>query len=68
MCKKLTAAAEGAEKLFQLLRDSREKKPAVHLITTIVSLFTLAWIGTAVDNFFLVKTFICFQHLKAEFG
>lgn len=42
----------------QCVSDAKSKKPVIHFLGTVCALFTLAWIGNRVNNFFLLYFFV----------
>jgi len=36
-----------------LCREARTRKPIIHFVATVFTLFTLAWLGNTINNFFL---------------
>lgn len=53
VCEDIVALLENVEVAFQYCREARGRKPIVHFLATIGALFTLAWVGNHVNNFFL---------------
>lgn len=44
--------------VVQAVREAKNKKPIIHFLGTVFALFSLAWIGNRVNNFFLLYIFV----------
>jgi len=53
VCDEVVAAMNSLSDLAIKYKESRAKKPNIHLIATVISLLTLAWIGNCINNFLL---------------
>ena len=46
--------------LFRFVREAKEKKPVLHFFGTLLALFSVAWVGNRMNNFFLLYTLCLF--------
>ncbi len=53
ICESLVHTTDQLESFWGMCRDARHRKPILHFVATILALFTVAWVGNRVNNFFL---------------
>lgn len=54
VCSEIVSCGSAIEQGFAFCRSAKEKKPVIHFIGTVVFLFSLAWLGNKINNFFLL--------------
>jgi len=53
VCEDILSAKDKIEAAWTLCREARTRKPIIHFAATVFTLFTLAWLGNTINNFFL---------------
>ena len=53
VCENVVSGYDKVEAMWTLCREARSRKPVFHFVATLVTLFSLAWLGNRVNNFFL---------------
>lgn len=54
VCEGIVGGLRCVEDAHRFCREAKEKKPILHFLGTIFTLFSVAWIGNKLNNFFLL--------------
>lgn len=54
VCSDLVSATDGVRGAWNFCREAKEKKPVVHFVGTLMALLLVSYVGSRINNFFLL--------------